>query len=149
MKTGHISSAIRLDREFSHLLSALSEQMSGKKPLPIAANGLSGGALDAAAIEIGVVRLMWLGIPYFICGMQEIMVGTIRGMGASVAPMIISILGVCGIRIVWIFTIFALPQYHSMQSLYLSYSVSWVACIIGHFICFKILKNRLTKQLRQ
>ncbi|MBR2951473.1 MAG: hypothetical protein IKC43_00680 [Clostridia bacterium] len=52
MKTGHISSAIRLDREFSHLLSALSEQMSGKKPLPIAANGLSGGALDAAAIEI-------------------------------------------------------------------------------------------------
>lgn len=104
---------------------------------------------DAAAIEVGVVRLMWLGIPYFICGMQEIMVGTIRGMGASVAPMIISILGVCGIRIVWIFTIFALPQYHSMQSLYLSYSVSWVACIIGHFICFKILKNRLTKQLRQ
>ena len=52
MKTGHISSAIRLDREFSHLLSALSEQMSGKKPLPIAANGLSGGALDAAAMEI-------------------------------------------------------------------------------------------------
>ena len=52
MRTGNIASAIRLDREFAHLLSVLSEQMTGAKALPIASNGLSGGALDAAAIEI-------------------------------------------------------------------------------------------------
>ena len=104
---------------------------------------------DALAVEFGIIRLIWLGIPYFLCGIGEVLVGSIRGMGASVTPMVTSILCICGIRLVWIFTIFAMPQYHSMESLYLSYSVSWIACAIGHFISFKVLKNRLQRRLKQ
>lgn len=104
---------------------------------------------DALAIEFGVIRLIWLGIPYFLCGIGEVLVGAIRGMGASITPMVISILCICGIRLVWIFTVFSMPQYHSLESLYLSYSVSWIACAIGHFISFKVLKNRLQRRLKQ
>ena len=104
---------------------------------------------DALAIEFGVIRLMWIGIPYFLCGIGEVLVGAIRGMGASITPMVISILCICGIRLVWIFTVFSMPQYHSLESLYLSYSVSWIACAIGHFISFKVLKNRLQRRLKQ
>ncbi len=102
---------------------------------------------DAAAIEFGTIRLLWLGLPYFLCGVMEILVGAVRGMGVSLAPMIISVLGVCGVRIMWIFTVFATPQFHTPQNLYLSYPASWIACILGHFICYLIVQKRLSKRL--
>ncbi len=77
------------------------------------------------AVSYGILRLLYVNLPYFLCGLMDVSTGALRGMGASVTPMIISILGVCGIRIGWICTIFQIPAFHTPQCLYLSYPVSW------------------------
>lgn len=80
---------------------------------------------SAEAISWGMTRLSIICMFYFLCGLMDVSTGALRGMGASVSPMIISVLGVCGIRIGWISTIFQIPQFHTPQSLYFSYVVSW------------------------
>jgi len=80
---------------------------------------------SAEAISWGMTRLSIICMFYFLCGLMDVSTGALRGMGASISPMIISVLGVCGIRIGWISTIFQIPQFHTPQSLYFSYVVSW------------------------
>lgn len=80
---------------------------------------------SAEAIAYGMIRVGFMSLPYFILGLMDVSTGALRGYGESVAPMIISILGVCGIRIGWIYTIFQIPAYHTPQCLYISYPVSW------------------------
>lgn len=104
---------------------------------------------DPVAIEAGVVRMMFICAPYFVCGIMEIMAGLVRGMGNSIAAMFTAILAVCGVRIVWIFTVFRMPQFHSLESLYISYLISWVACVIGHFIFSRITYKKLKLRMQQ
>ena len=82
---------------------------------------------------------------YFLCGIMEVLVGMLRGLGYSVAPMIVSIVGVCGIRIAWIYIIFAANP--SIQSLYMSYPISWLATAVAHFICYLAVKKRAEKRM--
>lgn len=77
------------------------------------------------AIAYGIVRMGYICLPYFLCGLMDVTTGALRGMGASISPMVISILGVCGFRIGWIYTIFQVPEFHTPQCLYLSYAISW------------------------
>ena len=100
---------------------------------------------SAEAIQWGMVRLTFLCIPYFLCGLMDVSTGALRGMGASLAPMIISILGVCGIRISWISTIFQMPQFHTPQCLYASYTVSWIATFTCQMIAFFLIYRKRTK----
>lgn len=88
------------------------------------------------AIAYGMIRLAYICLPYFLCGMMDVSTGALRGMGASVAPMIISVLGVCGIRIGWISTIFQLPQFHTPQCLYFSYTISWTITFLVQMAAF-------------
>ena len=97
------------------------------------------------AIKWGMIRLGCLCIPYCLCGMMDVSTGALRGMGASVAPMIISVLGVCGIRIGWIYTIFQIPQFHTPQCLYYSYAFSWAVTFIIQMIAFFVVFRRETK----
>ncbi len=94
------------------------------------------------AIEYGMLRIAWICLPYFICGLMDVMTGMIRGLNYSLVPMVISVLGVCGFRVFWIFVIFQIPQYHTLSSLYMSYTISWsmtflVQLLAFHFICRK------------
>ena len=98
------------------------------------------------AIYYGLLRMTYICIPYFLCGLMDVSTGALRGMGASLQPMIISVLGVCGIRILWIYTIFQVPQYHTPQCLYSSYTVSWVATFIFQLAAFLILFRRRSRQ---
>ena len=100
---------------------------------------------SAEAISYGMLRLAYVGIPYFICGLMDVSTGALRGMGASVVPMIISVLGVCGIRIGWIYTIFQVPQFHTPQCLYTSYPVSWAATFLAQLMAFWIVYRKHTK----
>lgn len=100
---------------------------------------------SAEAIQWGMVRLTFLCIPYFLCGLMDVSTGALRGMGASLAPMIISVLGVCGIRISWISTIFQMPQFHTPQCLYASYTVSWTATFVCQMIAFFLIYRKRTK----
>ena len=98
------------------------------------------------AIQYGLLRMTYICIPYFLCGLMDVSTGALRGMGASLQPMIISVLGVCGIRILWIYTIFQIPQFHTPQCLYSSYTISWVVTFICQLITFLILFRRRARK---
>lgn len=100
---------------------------------------------SADAINQGAIRLTYLVVPYFLCGMMEVATGTLRGMGISVAPMLMSILGVCGIRIMWIFTVFRMPEFHTPESLYISYPISWLATFVFQFIALIFIYRKKSK----
>lgn len=96
---------------------------------------------DARVIEVGLLRLSVICTTYCLCGIMDVMVGELRGLGYAVMPMIVSLLGACGFRILWIFTIF---QWHrSLWSLYISYPVSWTLTASVHFLCYIMIKRRL------
>ena len=98
------------------------------------------------AIQYGLLRMSCICIPYFLCGLMDVSTGALRGMGASLQPMIISVLGVCGIRMLWIYTIFQIPQYHTPQCLYLSYTVSWIATFVGQMIAYRFVYRKRYRQ---
>lgn len=97
------------------------------------------------AIEWGLVRMSCLFLPYCLLGLMDVSTGALRGMGVSLAPMIISVLGVCGIRIGWIYTIFQIPQYHTPQWLYYSYAVSWAVTFVIQLAAFFIVYEKKKK----
>ncbi len=98
---------------------------------------------DEEVIAAGLIRLSNVCRVYFLCGIMDVLVGSLRGMGSSVLPMIVSLLGACAFRLVWIATIFqANPQ---LNILYLSYPISWVITGAVHFITFLFVYIRLRK----
>ena len=101
---------------------------------------------SAEAIAYGMIRLAYICLPYFLCGLMDVSTGALRGMGASIAPMVISILGVCGLRILWIYTIFQIPQFHTPQCLYFSYTISWSVTFL---IQIAVFIRSYRKQLRE
>lgn len=104
---------------------------------------------SAEAIGYGMIRFTYVCLPYFLCGLMEVCTGALRGMGVSVMPMIASIIGVCGIRIGWILTVFRIPAYHSLESLYFSYIVSWVFTTAFHLVSFLIIHRKRMRQFAQ
>lgn len=99
-----------------------------------------------AAIEAGAHRLAYVCGTYFLCGIMDVMVGSLRGMGYSVTPMVVSLLGACGLRLVWLATVFQMEQYHTTDVVYLSYPVSWTITVAAHVICFIICRRKLKKK---
>ncbi|MBQ8740645.1 MAG: MATE family efflux transporter [Clostridia bacterium] len=99
---------------------------------------------SAEAVAWGMVRLSCLCLPYCLCGMMDVTTGALRGMGTSTVPMLISILGVCGIRIGWIYTVFQIPAYHTPQCLYYSYGISWAVTFLVELLAFYIVYKRHT-----
>ena len=101
------------------------------------------------SIYWGTVRMTHIFLLYALCGVMDVSTGALRGMGVSFTPMLISVVGVCGIRIGWILTLFRLPQFHTPQSLYMSYPISWILTFLGQMVLFFIIYRRRTKKLRQ
>lgn len=91
------------------------------------------------AIRFGVTRLLYISVPYCLCGIMDVSTGLLRGLGSSVMPMIITVAGVCGFRIVWIYSVFSMPQYHTLEVLYISYIISWTMTFIVQIVLFVIL----------
>jgi len=102
---------------------------------------------SAEAILYGIIRNTIVGIPYLLCGLMEVSTGVLRGMGVSIIPMIISILGICGIRLTWIYTIFQIDTFHTTECLYLSYPISWALTFLVQTIAFIIVYKRWVKKL--
>ncbi len=99
---------------------------------------------SAKAIEYGIIRLSYIAMFYCLCGMMDVMTGAMRGLGVSLIPMLISVLGVCGFRILWICTVFRAN--HTLELLYVSYPISWlltgVAQLVAYFIVVYKIKRR-------
>ena len=100
-----------------------------------------------ASIEAGLRRMVYVCGTYFLCGVMEVLVGSLRGVGYSITPMIVSLLGACGLRLVWLATVFQIEQYHTPDTVYLSYPVSWVITVAAHVVCFFICRHRLKKKM--
>lgn len=95
---------------------------------------------SAKSIEYGILRMTFICLPYFICGLMDVMTGVIRGLGHSLVPMLITVLGVCGFRVLWIFTVF--KEYHTLKCLYLSYPISWAMTFIAQLTMFIVLNTK-------
>ena len=100
---------------------------------------------DAEVIAYGMRRILIICTTYCLCGIMDVIVGSIRGLGYAITPMIVSLLGVCAFRVVWIFTVFQWER--SLETLYISYPVSWFMTAVVHLICFIIVRKRLAKRL--
>ncbi len=98
---------------------------------------------ESAVIAAGIDRLMIIGCTYVLCGIMDVLVGSLRGMGYSVLPMMVSLIGVCGVRFLWLGTIFTLERFHVPEIIYISYPISWTLTITAHIICYVIAKKRL------
>ena len=98
---------------------------------------------DGEVIRYGIMRLSVICTTYCLCGIMDVFVGALRGMGYSFMPMVVSLLGACGFRILWIFTIF---QWHrSLLNLYISYPVSWLITGAVHALCYIIVRRKHLK----
>ena len=89
-----------------------------------------------------MIRLAFVCGTYFLCGLMEVGSGVMRGMGKAITPMIVSLLGSCALRIVWIYTVFAM--YPTPEILYLSYPVTWIITSSAHYIfCFFTIRKQM------
>lgn len=96
-------------------------------------------------IHAGYLRLKYICCVYAIGGMMDCMVGSLRGMGSSMLPTVVSMVGACGLRLLWIATIFQIPQFHTCEVLYLSYAVSWAITFLAHVVSFKFVRRKFPK----
>ena len=94
---------------------------------------------DLEVISFGMQRLSVISVTYCLCGMMDVLAGTIRGLGYSMLPMIVSLIGACVFRIIWIFTVFRVQ--HTLFILYASYPISWILTILAHFVCYLIVRK--------
>ncbi|MBQ8497836.1 MAG: MATE family efflux transporter [Clostridia bacterium] len=126
---------------FSSLIVALvlggAAILFGKQLLSIYVPG------DAEAIAYGYQRLVVLCSTYALCGFMEVLVGQLRGLGRSMVPMLISVIGICGLRVFWISVVFAMT--HDWIILFLSYPVSWIITIAAQFISYYLIQRKLPK----
>lgn len=96
---------------------------------------------DGNVIGFGLLRMGYICTTYFLCGLMDVTVGSLRGIGYSITPMIISLTGACAFRVLWIFTVFR--WMHSLDTLYISYPVSWLITASAQLLCFFIVIRRV------
>ena len=97
-------------------------------------------------IAAGLNRFNYIGIPYFICGAMDVLCGALRGIGYSFLPMIVSLLGACGLRLLWIGTVFQIPKYHVIETVYFAYPMSWAVTAAAHLVCLVLVLRHLKKK---
>ncbi len=105
---------------------------------------VSGNEAVAAAAYL---RFSYILLSYFLCGVMEVLCGTMRGMGNSITSMVISLLGACAFRILWLETVFKLiPR---IECVYLSYPISWILTIVAYIVCLAVFYRKLTRPKKE
>ena len=102
---------------------------------------------DADVIQCGLEILSITTVPYFLCGIMDLIPGALRGMGRSAVPMILSVIGTVGTRVLWIYGFF--PQHRSLHFLFISYPGSWIATILMQAVCFLVVRRSCARQLKK
>ena len=95
-------------------------------------------ASKPAEIAAGIDKMHKVGLFVFIYASSDVAIGTLRGMGCSFTPMVTSLICVCGARLLWIATVFQLPQYHTVSGLYTSFPVSYFLSLFVQGICMVV-----------
>ncbi len=99
---------------------------------------------EADVIAFGMERLGVVAVTYALCGVMDVVAGSVRGLGYSMLPMLVSIVGACVFRVIWIFTVFRML--HTQFSLYVSYPISWVLTITAHLVCYCIVRRKVRQR---
>ncbi len=99
---------------------------------------------DEMVVSAGLARLHVIAATYLLCGCMDVLASCLRGRGYSVLPMVVSLVGSCLLRLVWIATVFQL--FRSTTTLYISYPVSWVLTALVHLICLLVVRKKLNQQ---
>lgn len=97
-------------------------------------------------IAAGMVRLHYISMIYALCGIMDVMVGALRGIGYSIMPMIVSIVGVCVLRLIWLATVFQIPEFHKIETVYLSYPVTWILTSLFYIVFFVWIRIRSARK---
>lgn len=97
------------------------------------------------AYRSGQDRLLLVCLPYFLCGIMDVMTGALRGLGCSTPPMLITVLGVCGSRLLYIYTLFRLEPFHNLRSLMFTYPMSWLLTFLAELICFIFVWRKMKR----
>ena len=100
---------------------------------------------EPEVIACGMEILFYTTATYFLCGLMDLFPGALRGMGRSTVPMILSVIGTVGMRIVWIYGVF--PQYRSLKVLFISYPASWLITIVMQVICFFFVRRKVHRSI--
>lgn len=98
-------------------------------------------------IEAGMIRMAYVCGFYWLCGLMDCICGSIRGIGYNATPTIVSLLGACGSRILWVATIFQLPEYHTEAVLFFSYPGSWALTFLVHLACYLWMRRALSQKI--
>lgn len=96
---------------------------------------------DPDAISAGMIRFVYFGVPYLLCGVMEVICGAVRGIGYEFLPMIVSLIGACGFRVFWVSVIF--HAFPTLQVLYVSYPISWILTGTAHLVCYFVCKKKV------
>ena len=118
------------------LILGMSAMIFGEKLLYIYTN-------NPEVVAAGMKRLRVITTTYYLCGMMDVMVGILRGLGYSIMPMIVSLVGACGLRLVWIATVFQIPEYHKITTVYVAYPITWTITFLAHIITYLIVSKKL------
>lgn len=98
-------------------------------------------------VAVGLGRIKIICTLYALCGIMDVFVGVLRGIGYSVVPMVVSLVGACGLRLLWLATVFRIPKYHSLQTVYWSYPITWTVTLAIHALTFVVISRKLVKHL--
>ena len=101
---------------------------------------------NPAIIEAGLIRIRIICSIYFLCGIMDVIVGSLRGLGYSTMPAIVSLLGACVFRLIWLATVFQFDKWHSVQTIYYSYPISWILTFSVHVVCYIIVKRKYDRE---
>ncbi len=121
----------------------------------LALYGVTGGAVgspEALALEIAELRMIWILLPYFLLALMEVAGGIVRGLGCSITSTVVSLVGSCLLRVVWLTTVFEwiFAKYNdpllAQKTVYLSYPISWSLTALIHFVCVLVVLHGIIKR---
>ena len=98
-------------------------------------------------IAAGMVRIKIIVGTYALLGAEDVLVGNLRGVGYSLVPTLVSVVCICGLRLLWIWTVFTIPEYHIPETVYYSYPLSWFAALAANLACVLIVRRKIRKKM--
>ena len=103
---------------------------------------------SAEVVAAGMVRLRWIALFYGLDAIMDVIVGSLRGVGYNILPMLVTLMGACASRLIWLSTVFRLPAYHRIEMVYIVYPLSWALTATTHLICYFFVSRKVDRELR-
>ena len=99
-------------------------------------------------VQAGMLRMWFLLILYGLDALMDVQVGSMRGIGYNVTPMLVSLVGACVFRLIWLATVFQIPAYHRIETVYIVYPISWIMTALAHGICFSFAYRKVVRNFK-